>query len=82
MTGEPGDVCLFDEDLNDHHAAYIGQRLQEFNAAHSGKTVSWDDPRFPPSPVHVFVLDRMGTLLGGLKGRAHAIPTWLEVTCL
>ena len=79
---EPGDPYVFEVDIDEARARYVGRRLQEFNEAHSGKTVSWNDPQFPPSPLHVFVLDRAGTLVGGLKGRTHAIPTWLEVTCL
>src|SRR5713101_4545231 len=80
--GEPADLYVFDVDLNERRAEYVGQRLQEFNAAHSRKTVSWDDPQLPPSLLQVYVLDRAGTLIGGFKGRTHTIPTWLEVTCL
>ena len=82
IQGEPGNQYVFDLELNECRAEYIGQRLQAFNAAHSGKTVSWDDPQLPPTPLYVFVLDSAGTLMGGLKGRTHRIPTWLEVTAL
>ncbi len=80
-SGEYADL-VFDVGIDECRAEYIGRRLQEFNEAHSGKTVPWDDPQFPSSSLQVYVLDRAGTLLGGLKGRTHAIPTWLEVTCL
>jgi GNAT superfamily N-acetyltransferase len=80
--GGLGDPFVFEMDIDEGRAEYIGQRLQEFNAAHSGKTVSWDDPQLPPSFLQVYVLDRAGTLMGGFKGRIHTIPTWLEVTCI
>ena len=82
IESEADDLYVFDLEVNEHRAEVIGQRLQEFNEAHSRKTVSWHDPQFPPAPLEVYVLDRAGTLVGGLKGRTHAIPTWLEVTCL
>jgi ribosomal protein S18 acetylase RimI-like enzyme len=33
-------------------------------------------------PIQLYVLDREGAVVGGLIGRTHHIPTWLEITVL
>ncbi|HEV2375732.1 MAG TPA: GNAT family N-acetyltransferase [Streptosporangiaceae bacterium] len=36
----------------------------------------------PPLPVQVTILDSDGNICGGLIGRTHAIPQWLEITVI
>jgi GNAT superfamily N-acetyltransferase len=41
-----------------------------------------DDNDHKAEPLQIYVLDEKHRILGGLIGRTHAIPYWLEVTVI
>jgi GNAT superfamily N-acetyltransferase len=58
---------------------YLTNQLVAFNQTHStALPIEHDDP----SPLHLYVLDRAGTVLGGLVGRTHAIASWFEISVI
>ncbi len=65
--------------LDDAAANEIEQRLVTFNLAHTmAQPAAPEEPR----PLHLFAYDDTGALVGGLIGRTHSIPFWLEVSIL
>ena len=73
---------VFEAGVSAAREEFVTDRLREFSNAHSRRTVQWDDPQYPSSPIHLYVLDREGAVVGGLVGRTHHIPTWLDITVL
>ncbi len=73
------DVHRFDLDLSEHDASVVTDRLVAYNRLHG--------PATPPAPegarsLRVAVRSADGELIGGLIGRTHAIPFWLEISAL
>lgn len=67
-------------ELNSEHAAYVTSRLQEFNHMHASPL--WQAPRQSAAPIQLYVLQEKDTVIGGLIGRTHAIPEWLEISVI
>jgi ribosomal protein S18 acetylase RimI-like enzyme len=58
---------------------YITGQLVEFNRA---STTALVVPESTPLPLQITILDPDQNIVGGLIGRMHAIPQWLEVTVI
>ena len=69
----------FDSTVNEEREDYITKGLVAFNLAHSK---AYTDEQYSPQPLHLYVLNSAGTVLGGLVGRTHSIPFWLEVSII
>jgi GNAT superfamily N-acetyltransferase len=70
---------IFDESINAEREDYITDQLIRFNQAHSKATpVEYVDP----APLQITLLHSEGAILGGLVGRTHSIPQWLEITII
>ncbi len=69
----------FDLDLSEHDASVVTDRLVAYNQTH-GPTTS--PPPEGARPLRVAVRSGDGELGGGLIGRTHAIPFWLEISVL
>jgi ribosomal protein S18 acetylase RimI-like enzyme len=70
---------VFDHNANSAREDYVTQKLVEFNWANrTASTV----PEVASLPLQVTILDSDGKTRGGLIGRTHAIPQWLEVTVI
>jgi ribosomal protein S18 acetylase RimI-like enzyme len=67
----------FDHSVNSEHEVYLTDQLVAFNLAHSNAL-----PLAPvaPLPMQISILAPSGQLLGGLIGRTHSIPQWLEIS--
>ncbi len=70
---------VFDQAVNEQREDYITNRLVEFNQVH---TTAQTTAQHDPLPLHIYVLDQAGTVLGGLVGRTHTIPLWLEISII
>src|SRR3954454_1906673 len=64
-----------DEDAADAEA--LMQRLRDYNRLHAPTSLL---PPEAPRSVQVFLHDANGAVVGGVLGRTHAIPFWLEIT--
>lgn len=54
--------------------------LREFNR---GKRSSlWEKPPRAMETLQFYLLDVAGHLIGGIQGRTHQIPEWLEITII
>ena len=58
--------------------AAITEELLAFNRQYA-PAIAVAPPPHPPAPVHVYALNSVGTLIGGVIGRTHTIRMWLEV---
>ena len=65
--------------LNDEAAEEITQRLIAYNRSHIAAQA---EAPHEPQQLHVFAYDEHGNLIGGVTGRTHAIPFWLEISIL
>jgi ribosomal protein S18 acetylase RimI-like enzyme len=70
---------IFDSTVSEQREDYITNRLIAFNQAH---TTALPTGQHDPLPLHIYVLDQAGTVLGGLVGRTHTIPLWLEISII
>lgn len=43
---------------------------------------AWDNPPHPRAPLQIYVIDMHEVIIGGLIGRTHAIPEWLEISVI
>jgi ribosomal protein S18 acetylase RimI-like enzyme len=76
---ENGDQYVFDMVVSEEREDYITKQLVAFNEVHS---TALPQEQIDPTPLHLYVLDRAGTVLGGLVGRTHSIPYWLEISVI
>ena len=58
----------------------ITQRLVAYNLAHMPSAAA--APHEEPRPLHLVAYDASGALIGGVVGRTHTIPFWLEISIL
>ena len=70
---------VFDQVISEEREEYITNQLVAFNLAHS---TALPGEQHEPLPLHLYVLDQAGTVLGGLVGRTHSIPSWLEISVI
>jgi ribosomal protein S18 acetylase RimI-like enzyme len=78
-TEEHFNDYVFDHSINIEREAYLTDRLVAFNRANTSAL-----PLEPvaPLPIQISILDASGRVLGGLIGRTHAIPEWLEISII
>ncbi len=80
MTQETSsDQYVFDHTINEQRDDYLTNQLITFNQTHS---TALPIEHVDPSPLQISLLARTGTVLGGLVGRTHAIPQWLEISII
>lgn len=80
MTQEyPLDKYIFDHQVNEQREDFVTEQLVSFNLAHT--TAQPVEPH-EPLPLHLYALDATGAIRGGLVGRTHAIPQWLEISII
>ena len=72
----------FDSTLSDVREQYVGDRLMEFNRAHSELWDQNHDQRYKEEPLHVWALDQQDEVVGGLVARTHRLRSWLEIVTL
>jgi len=68
-----------DLDLSEHDASVVTDRLVAYNQTHGPATLVSPERA---SPLRIAVRSADGELVGGLIGRTHAIPFWLEISVL
>jgi ribosomal protein S18 acetylase RimI-like enzyme len=81
MKEEPAGFCFM---AGPHEArnSYVMDQLRAFNQARSPAPGA-EAPAPPPAvPIEIYVLDSEQTVIGGLIGRTHSIPYWLEISVL
>ncbi|SRR5579885_3001821 len=76
---EQQDDYIFDQAVNEQREDWLTSQLVAFNLAHS---TALPIEHVEPSLLQVYVLDRAGAVLGGVVGRTHAIPAWLEISMI
>ena len=76
---ESQDQYMFDQTVSEQREDYITNQLVAFNLAHS---TALPLEEHYPLPLHLYLLDQAGTLLGGLVGRTHTIPMWFEISVI
>jgi ribosomal protein S18 acetylase RimI-like enzyme len=70
---------LFDQTISAQREEYLTNQLIAFNQAHS---TALPIEHVDPLPLQITLLDSKGTALGGLVGRTHVIPQWLEIAII
>lgn len=75
----PSDQYVFDHTVSEQRENYLTNQLIAFNQTHS---TAFPIEHIDPLPLQIFLLDRTGTVLGGLVGRTHTIPQWLEISII
>ena len=78
--GSAPDSYRFSCDIDAAREEYVTTRLIAFNKPHASPL--WQNPPPPPAPLQVYVTDTHERVIGGLIGRTHAIPEWLEISVL
>ncbi|GLV60608.1 N-acetyltransferase [Dictyobacter sp. S3.2.2.5] len=73
------DQYVFDHTVSEQRENYLTNQLIAFNQTHS---TALPVERVGPLQLQISLLDRTGKLLGGLVGRTHAIPQWLEISIM
>ena len=76
---ENRDQYVFDSTVSEEREDYITNQLVAFNLAHS---TAFSVGQHDPLPLHLYVLDSAEVVLGGLVGRTHSIPFWLEISII
>lgn len=77
--GQNFEQYILDRQESAEKEDYITARLIAFNEAY---TTAYPVEPCEPAPLHLYILDRAGTIRGGLVGRTHSIPRWLEVSII
>ena len=70
---------VFDSTVSEQREDYITDKLIAFNQNHR---TAFSIEHTEPAPLHLYLLDQSGNILGGLVGRTHAIPFWFEVSII
>ena len=70
---------VFEQSASAERAEYLTGRLVAFNQRHS-TALPIEHP--DALPLQLFLLDRAGTVLGGVLGRTHTIPWWFEISVI
>ena len=76
------DFYRFESAPSEERENALTEALIGYNRAHSPLWEQNHDAQFQPMPLHFFVLDGGGALLGGLTGRTHSLRAWLEISTL
>ena len=80
MTQETSsDQYVFDHTISEQREEYLTNHLIAFNQIHS---TALPIEHVDPSQLQISLLDRTGAVLGGLIGRTHTIPQWLEISII
>lgn len=79
MTVKQHGAFVVTEGLNEQDEADLTDRLTSFNLAQA--SAAWSSPETMRS-VTIGVRNGAGSLVGGLIGRTHAIPFWLDISVL
>jgi ribosomal protein S18 acetylase RimI-like enzyme len=74
------DIYRFSLDIDDVHEDYVTAKLVEFNKPYASPL--WQNPPHPRAPLQVYVTNADDVVIGGLIGRTHAIPEWLEISVI
>ena len=64
--------------VNETWEAAITENLLACNRPHA-PALAVEPPPHAPAPLHVYALNTVGTLVGGVVGRTHIIRLWLAV---
>ncbi|MBO0792705.1 MAG: GNAT family N-acetyltransferase [Ktedonobacteraceae bacterium] len=76
---ERPDRYIFDLTPSPQREEYLTNQLRAFNQTHhTALPIEYIDPL----PLQISLLDPTGTVLGGLVGRTHTIPQWLEISVI
>ena len=73
------DRYIFDVAVSEQREDWLTSQLVAFNQAYS---TALPVEQHDPLPLHLYVLDEAGGILGGLVGRTHAIPSWFEISVI
>jgi hypothetical protein len=73
------DQYVFDYTINEQRDDYLTNQLIAFNQTHS---TALPIEHVDSLPLQIFLLDQTGTVRGGLVGRTHTIPQWLEISII
>jgi ribosomal protein S18 acetylase RimI-like enzyme len=73
------DEYIFDHQINEEREEFVTAQLVAFNEAH---TTAYPVEPHEAQPLHLYALDTTGAIRGGLIGRTHAIPQWLEISII
>ena len=65
--------------VSEQREDFVTAQLVAFNQAHT--TAHVVEPH-DAAPLQLFALDQANAVCGGLVGRTHAIPQWLEISIL
>ena len=76
------DPITFDTTINPNYEDQLTQRLIAYNKSRAPLWEQNYNDAFKSSPIHIFLLDGEGRVIGGLIGRTHYLRCWLEVTVL
>lgn len=80
MTREHSlDEYIFDHEINERREDFLTEQLVSFNLVH---TTALPIEQHEPQPLHLYALDASGAIRGGLIGRTHSIPQWLEISII
>ena len=69
-------------ELDQTRNQYVVDRLREYNDAHRPAVSPDAPPAHVADIIEIYLVDRKQKVVGGLIGRTHSIPEWLEVTVI
>jgi GNAT superfamily N-acetyltransferase len=72
--------CHFSFDISEQRADHLESKFIAFNKMQASPL--WQNPPQTSALLHIFALDEHGALIGGITGRTHEIPEWLEIATL
>jgi GNAT superfamily N-acetyltransferase len=72
----------FSHGENADHNEAITERLIAMNRGHLATLPIGEGASPAAEPLEIYALDSEGAVVGGLVGRTHTIPYWLEITVL
>jgi len=72
----------FDLALSQEREAYVTNKLIAFNQSRSKADIQGSQTPSAPAPLHIYILNEEGTVVGGLIGRTHYIQAWLEISII
>jgi ribosomal protein S18 acetylase RimI-like enzyme len=73
------DQYVFDYTISEQREDYLTDQLIAFNQTHS---TALPLEHVDPLPLQISLLDQAGAVVGGLVGKTHTIPQWLEISIL
>ena len=82
MTEQSEERLTFEMAVSKEREIYVESQVLAFNRTHFERWEQNHTSQYAAAPLHIFVLNAQGQVIGGLTGRTHSIREWLEVSTI